>query len=80
MSGIPGIPQPEPYQPSDPQIYQQFEREAPQIEARKLQLMDVAGKLAGEGAVDTTGTLQIPQQQTGRGEVGTHLSASGFIS
>ena len=44
MSGIPGIPQPDPYQPSDPQIYQQFEREAPQIEARKLQLMDVAGK------------------------------------
>jgi len=63
MSSIPGIGTPDPYQPTDPQIYQQFEREAPQIEARKLQLMDVAGKLAGEGAVPTTGSLQIPQQQ-----------------
>lgn len=63
MSSIPGIPRPDPYQPSDPQIYQQFEREAPQIEARKLQLMDLTGRLAGEGAVTTPGTLQIPTQQ-----------------
>jgi len=63
MSSIPGLPRPDPYQPSDPQIYQQFEREAPQIEARKLQLMDITGKLAGEGAVTTPGTLQIPEQQ-----------------
>ena len=63
MSSIPGIPRPDPYQPSDPQIYQQFEREAPQIEARKLQLMDLTGRLAGEGAVTTPGTLNIPQQQ-----------------
>ena len=63
MSSIPGIPRPDAYQPSDPQIYQQFEREAPQIEARKLQLMDLTGRLAGEGAVTTPGTLQIPTQQ-----------------
>jgi len=63
MSSIPGIGTPDPYQPTDPQIYQQFEREAPQIEARKLQLMDVAGKLAGEGAVPTGGSLNIPTQQ-----------------
>ena len=77
MSGIPGIPQPEPYQPSDPQIYQQFEREAPQIEARKLQLMDVAGQLAGEGAVDTTGTLQIPQQQVAQFDPMQQLGFTG---
>ena len=63
MSGIPGIGDPSPDVPTDPQIYQQYEREAPQIEARKLQLMDVGAKLAGEGNVPTTGALQIPQQQ-----------------
>ena len=63
MSGIPGIGDPSPDVPSDPQIYQQFEREAPQVEARKLQLMDVASKLAGEGAVTTPGSLTVPQQQ-----------------
>ena len=63
MSGIPGFGTPTADVPTDPQIYQQYEREAPQVEARKLQLMDVAGKLAGEGAVPTGGTLNIPQQQ-----------------
>ena len=63
MSGIPGFGDPSPETPADPQIYQQYEREAPQIEARKLQLMDVASKLAGEGAVQTAGTLNVPTQQ-----------------
>jgi len=63
MSGIPGFGAPSPETPTDPQIYQQYERDAPQIEARKLQLMDVASKLAGEGAVQTPGTLTVPTQQ-----------------
>jgi len=42
----------------------QYQREAPDVEARKMQLMDVAAKLAGKGITGTgTGEIQIPTQQ-----------------
>jgi len=41
----------------------QYQRQAPDVEARKLQLMDVAAKLAGKGITGTgTGQIQIPTQ------------------
>jgi len=42
----------------------QYQREAPDIEARRMQLMDVAAKLAGKGITGTgTGEIQIPGQE-----------------
>jgi hypothetical protein len=42
----------------------QYQREAPDIEARRMQLMDVSAKLAGKGITGTgTGEIQIPTQQ-----------------
>ena len=40
----------------------QFSREAPDIEARRIQLMDTAAKLAAEGKQPTTGDITIPTQ------------------
>ena len=42
----------------------QYQREAPDVEARRMQLMDVAAKLAGKGITgEGTGQIQIPTQQ-----------------
>jgi hypothetical protein len=42
----------------------QYQREAPDVEARKMQLMDVAAKLAGKGITgEGTGQIQIPGQE-----------------
>ena len=40
----------------------QFSREAPDIESRRIQLMDTAAKLAAEGKQPTTGDITIPTQ------------------
>ena len=39
-----------------------FQREAPDIEARRIQLMDTASKLAAEGKKPTAGDITIPTQ------------------
>ena len=42
----------------------QYQREAPDVEARRMQLMDVAAKLAGKGITgEGTGEIQIPGQE-----------------
>ena len=42
----------------------QYQREAPDVEARRMQLMDVAAKLAGKGITgEGTGQIQIPGQK-----------------
>ena len=40
----------------------QFSREAPDIEERRIQLMDTAAKLAAEGKTPTAGDITIPTQ------------------
>ncbi len=40
----------------------QYSREAPDIEARRIQLMDTASKLAAEGKKPTAGDITIPTQ------------------
>ena len=40
----------------------QFSREAPDIESRRIQLMDTAAKLAAEGKQPTAGDITIPTQ------------------
>ena len=40
----------------------QFSREAPDIESRRIQLMDTAAKLAAEGKSPTAGDITIPTQ------------------
>ena len=60
---IPGLGTPS--QPSgDFQQNIQYQREAPDVEARRMQLMDVAAKLAGKGITgEGTGQIQIPGQE-----------------
>ena len=39
-----------------------YQRESPDIEARRVQLMDTAARLAAEGKQPTTGDITIPTQ------------------
>ena len=56
---LPGRPSPS----GDQTITQtQYSREAPDIEARRVQLMDTAAKLAAEGKAPTAGDITIPTQ------------------